>query len=512
MNVPLYFPSQTDGTRTPYSGAQAEPHNAEAERALLGAILLDPDILPHTGALVQPADFFLERHTLIYHCMRVVAQNGQRVDMVTLCAELEARNRLDFVGGSAYLTAMLAETPTARGYESYASLIRETAQRRRFVHRALDSVRIALNEKDVDVRQLVAEMQRELAGTESPTSAWTVQTLNTEDPADGRLEFVVDGLLPLPSLSIVFGAPGTLKSLLLADLMACVVAGKPWLATTTGDGRRTTDDGRRTMPVPALWIDLDNGNRRTRARFRALARGHDLPPDVPLYYVSMPTPTLDASASASADALIALAKDMLVGLIVIDNLALISGAVDENTTAMKVVMANLRRLAEATGAAVVVVHHERKANGLGGSSLERMRGNTAIAAALDLGLQVEREEGTDTIRLRSAKIRDFAVEPFAARWTYTHRADSAELETARFFGAHVAETGGKHGCDEAAVREAVVEALAAGPLKKTELVDKLHGVLTNIGEKRITYVVDAMIGGELKMTVKQKGAKMVELA
>src|ERR1051325_8205621 len=76
MNVPLQFPSQNDGTRTPYSGAQAEPHNGEAERALLGAILLDPDILPHAGALVQPADFFLERHTLIYHCMRVVAQNG----------------------------------------------------------------------------------------------------------------------------------------------------------------------------------------------------------------------------------------------------------------------------------------------------------------------------------------------------------------------------------------------------------------------------------------------------
>src|SRR5439155_965530 len=96
MKDPLQFPSQTDGSRTAPGPAPAEPQNVEAERALLGAILLDPDILAEVAKRLQPADFFLERHTLIYHCMTLLAQKGQRVDLVTLCAELDARGRLDF--------------------------------------------------------------------------------------------------------------------------------------------------------------------------------------------------------------------------------------------------------------------------------------------------------------------------------------------------------------------------------------------------------------------------------
>ena len=141
-----------------------------------------------------------------------------------------------------------------------------------------------------------------------------------------------------------------------------------------------------------------------------------------------------------------------------------------------------------------------------------MRGNTAIAAALDLGLQVEREEGTDTIRLRSAKIRDFAVEPFAARWTYTHRADSAELETARFFGANVAETGGKSSSDVVAVKQAILDALADGPLNKNQLEADVRTAMPDARQKQIRQLVDEMTGVTLKVSLGPKNAKVVALA
>jgi AAA domain len=68
------------------------------------------------------------------------------------------------------------------------------------------------------------------AASEATAShGWPVHTLADAYRPRPPLRYVVDGLFPLPSLSIVYGAPGTLKSLLLADMGVCVAAGLPWL-------------------------------------------------------------------------------------------------------------------------------------------------------------------------------------------------------------------------------------------------------------------------------------------
>ena len=109
------------------------------------------------------------------------------------------------------------------------------------------------------------------------------------------LQFAVSGLLTLPSLSIVYGAPGTLKSFLLADMAINVAAGLPWLAALPGEG----DIARAVIQSPAMWIDFDNGARRTHERFDALGHAYKLPADVPIVYYSMPSAGLDAGDTAA---------------------------------------------------------------------------------------------------------------------------------------------------------------------------------------------------------------------
>ena len=112
--------------------------------------------------------------------------------------------------------------------------------------------------------------------TYTPTlaDAWLEQLRNLAHATAERvpIAYVADGLLETPCLAIVYGAPGSLKSMLLADLAVCVAGGKPWLSGLPGGNI----PGIPTTPAPVLWLDFDNGQRRSDERFAALAKAHEV--------------------------------------------------------------------------------------------------------------------------------------------------------------------------------------------------------------------------------------------
>jgi hypothetical protein len=259
--------------------------------------------------------------------------------------------------------------------------------------------------------------------------AWQLFTLADAYQERPPLTYVVDGLFSLPSLNILYSGPGMLKSLLLADLFTCTAAGLPWLEPLPGQ----TVKPFQTVSMPVLWVDFDNGKRRTHERFEAFGRARSLPVDTPLFYTSMPSPWLDASDNTAVEELINLINQNGGKLVALDNLGLITGGVDENSPAMIPVMSNLRRVAEGTGAAIVVIHHQRKGSGMKSRAGETLRGHSCIEAALDLALLIERKEDSDRVSVKSTKTRDVDVLPFAAEWTYEHKPGTTELAQARFF-------------------------------------------------------------------------------
>jgi len=242
------------------------------------------------------------------------------------------------------------------------------------------------------------------------------------------IEYLAGRMFELPSLNVIYGAPGTLKSFLLADLAVCVASGTPWLpplGISTGAALPVT---QRSV----VWFDFDNGKRRTHDRFSALGKALDLPADIPFKYYSMPVPLLDARNNHQIEELAEIITKFKAKLVTIDNLGVISGGADENTVAMIQILSHLRWLVETTGTVLNVIHHRRKSSTTNGRMGDALRGHSSIEAALDLALLVVRENASQNIIVQPTKIRGADIKPFAATFTY-QQDRSGGLQKARFF-------------------------------------------------------------------------------
>ena len=109
------------------------PQAVEAEQSVLGSILIDPDGILKVGDFLKAGDFYRAQHSDIYEAM--LALHGQRepIDLVTLGDELRRRDRLDEVGGPAYLTTLMNSVPTAVHVEHYGRIVERKAVLRNLI-------------------------------------------------------------------------------------------------------------------------------------------------------------------------------------------------------------------------------------------------------------------------------------------------------------------------------------------------------------------------------------------
>ncbi|GIW09178.1 MAG: replicative DNA helicase [Dehalococcoidia bacterium] len=109
------------------------PNDLAAEQAVIGSILADPDCLTRLQPLIEPEDFFYERHRWIYEAALALFDRQTKIDLVTIARELEDHSRLDDAGGPLYLAHLIAETPTSLHVEYYAGIVKRTALQRRMI-------------------------------------------------------------------------------------------------------------------------------------------------------------------------------------------------------------------------------------------------------------------------------------------------------------------------------------------------------------------------------------------
>ncbi len=122
------------------------PHSAEAEEAVLGSVLINADALYDVAAFLSAADFFIVRNGWVWNAIAAIAGRNDAVDYLTVVDELRKRGQLDSVGGSAYLTYLVNNTPTHIHAETYARLVERAAIRRRLLAAASDIAQTALEE------------------------------------------------------------------------------------------------------------------------------------------------------------------------------------------------------------------------------------------------------------------------------------------------------------------------------------------------------------------------------
>lgn len=142
-------------------GAKVPPQNLDAEMSLLGAVLIDDEVLANVSDKLKPSDFYDKRHVLIYDAMMRLYERHQPVDLLTLSDELTKRSELDVVGGSAYLTELTNYVPTAAHAETYAGMITQKAVRRRLIKASTDIAQLGYDEER-DISELLETAESEL--------------------------------------------------------------------------------------------------------------------------------------------------------------------------------------------------------------------------------------------------------------------------------------------------------------------------------------------------------------
>src|SRR5215472_15096117 len=114
------------------------PANLDAERSVLGAILLDNHALNAATETLRPEDFFLDQHRRLFSHMTQLGKNRQAIDLVTLTDELHRRGELEASGGAPYLASLADGMPRVSNIEHYARIVKEKAVLRNLIHATHD--------------------------------------------------------------------------------------------------------------------------------------------------------------------------------------------------------------------------------------------------------------------------------------------------------------------------------------------------------------------------------------
>jgi len=138
------------------------PHNLDAERAVLGAILLEGrETLPRVIELLKPSDFYTEAHRVTYQGMLTLFNRSEPVDVLTLTEELRRGDQLQLVGGPAALALLVEQGSISAYLNSYASIVRDMAVLRELIQTSSQIIAQAFEAKE-DVQTLVDDAERRI--------------------------------------------------------------------------------------------------------------------------------------------------------------------------------------------------------------------------------------------------------------------------------------------------------------------------------------------------------------
>ncbi|MGA3316276.1 MAG: replicative DNA helicase [Candidatus Korobacteraceae bacterium] len=133
---------------TDYSLERGLPVSMEAERSILGAILLDNSLYDQAAENLTPDDFSLDAHRRVYSRMRDLQESGRPVDMITLVEELDRRKEVEAIGGVAYLSSLIDGVPDRPSIEHYVRIVRNKALLRGLINLAQNAIAEAIEHSD----------------------------------------------------------------------------------------------------------------------------------------------------------------------------------------------------------------------------------------------------------------------------------------------------------------------------------------------------------------------------
>ncbi|MBN1665958.1 MAG: AAA family ATPase [Anaerolineales bacterium] len=220
-------------------------------------------------------------------------------------------------------------------------------------------------------------------------AAWALRPLEP-------VEWVIENLIPAGTVTVLYGDGGSKKTYAALDMAICVALGKPWLDYQTVQGA-------------VFFIDEELGERFLRPRIQQALRGHLADETTPIYYTCYAG--FDFRDDRYLQELHRAILGSMASLVIIDALMdVVPGAKENSVEELLPPLREIRKIAEGTGAAIVIIHHANKNGGY--------RGTSAIKGAVDLLLRVQSEERSEIIKFETEKTRMIKGVGFTARATW----------------------------------------------------------------------------------------------
>ena len=137
------------------------PQSLESERALLGSLLLKPDVIHDVSDLIRPDSFYAEKHRHIFETMRELVERGEPIDMLALSERLQGKGLLERAGGRAYIAELAGSSPAPGNYSHYAELVARKHVMRALIETAHEITESAYDE-GVDTAVLLDQAEKSI--------------------------------------------------------------------------------------------------------------------------------------------------------------------------------------------------------------------------------------------------------------------------------------------------------------------------------------------------------------
>jgi len=378
------------------------PPSYEPEQALIGAILVRPEVFPAViDAGVKTESFSGAAHGLIFKAMLALHEQKAPIDLVTVCAALKERGKLEAAGGPVFLAGLSEQVGFATNAEHYAHLVLRYAWRREYQQVLLQLHSL---EQDQTARpdDLVTLLSSKLVDLEASCPGNYSQK-NRLIPLEELLamefpeknELIDKGIWPAGTALMICGESGVSKSLLLNQLAISLAMGREFIGLKVPTARRV------------IVFQAENTLQQEQERYVAQIKGMGItttPPNI--CYFPMEG-RLELANPHSRKIMIDAIKAHQADVFFIDPLISFHSANENDNSAMRQVLDFVTEVLRKTGAGAGVLHHFGKPTD-SGTTEHRARGASAIRDWTDtmLALTVKKVQDGYQHKITFVKVRN----------------------------------------------------------------------------------------------------------
>ena len=157
---------------------QSQPYSREAEEAVLGSVLINPDSYFEISEVINPDDFYVVRNQWIWNSYIRLHERRIPIDILTVSEDLQEQGQLGEIGGQAYLLALVNQTPTSMHGSAYAQIVEQTSIRRRMLASANELAKLAYDQGK-EVKTILDEAEKSVFGLSARRVRHDLESIGT---------------------------------------------------------------------------------------------------------------------------------------------------------------------------------------------------------------------------------------------------------------------------------------------------------------------------------------------